>query len=63
MLGNLFVNPTLSLDDAEVSFKELSDFIHEAGGAFTLTTMPSWLSFFNAYIGIEVFRNVQVYLR
>lgn len=53
MLGNLFINPVLSLEEAEVSFKELSDFIHEVGGTFTLKTMPSWFSFFTAYIGIE----------
>lgn len=63
MLGNLFINPVLSLEEAEVSFKELSDFIHEVGGTFTLKTMPSWFSFFTAYIGIEVFHNVQVYPR
>ena len=52
--GNFFINPLLSLEEAESSFKELSDFIHEVGGTFILKTMPSWYSFFTAHIGNEV---------
>ena len=58
MRGNLLVNPLLSLEEAESSFKELSGFVHEVGGTFTLKTMPSWYSFFTAHIGNEVFPGI-----
>ncbi|KAL4075613.1 hypothetical protein J3A83DRAFT_4221558 [Scleroderma citrinum] len=54
ILGNLFINPLLTLKEAESSFKELSDFVHEVGGTFTLKTMSSWLEFFTAHIGNEM---------
>lgn len=58
LLGNLFVKPLLSLEEAESSLKELFGFVHEVGGTFILKTMLSWYSFFTAHIGAEAFPNI-----
>lgn len=46
-----FINPRLSLDEASVSFKPYSDFANSVNGTFVLEEAPSWLSFYDKFVG------------
>ena len=52
--GHYLINPVMALSEAKDSLKELSEFVIATGGNFTLHTIPSWMSFFNAHPGLDV---------
>ncbi|KLO08170.1 FAD-binding domain-containing protein [Schizopora paradoxa] len=45
----IYVNPLLSLDEATASMKPMVDFINLQNGSSIITTVPSWLEFFNEF--------------
>lgn len=53
-VGHYLLNPVLTLSEANDSLKELSEFVIANGGNFTLQTVPSWMSFFNAHPGLDL---------
>ncbi|KAF7362599.1 FAD-binding domain-containing protein [Mycena venus] len=48
--GLIYVNPRLSLAEAEASMAQLSAFAHANNGTADIETLPSWFTFFTRFI-------------
>ncbi|KAJ6610188.1 hypothetical protein B0H10DRAFT_2166095 [Mycena sp. CBHHK59/15] len=46
----VYVNPLISLADAQASMKPLSDYIASQNGTASVATMPSWYSFYSKLV-------------
>jgi hypothetical protein len=44
------VNPRLTLDEAQASMKNISDYALSQNGTITIETLPSWNTFFEKYV-------------
>jgi hypothetical protein len=50
----VFTNPRLSLDEAKASFQPYADFAQSVNGTLVIEDAPTWLQFFDKFIGGNV---------